>query len=106
MNTYEFLDTLNDQVFAHVMTNMREVNATQLGLDARAGHQLFIDDMCVAINRAHDRNLQYYGGFEYIDKSLRETHGNYVFYFVNDDDEYCRVRECLDRFNNVVEETQ
>ncbi len=80
---------------------MEEVQAKQLGLDSRAfwGYA-YVDKSAIAVIKEQDRSLQYYGGFEYVDKDYRREVGDYVFYLAEDD----RVREHLDRFFCVEEE--
>jgi hypothetical protein len=73
---------------------MTETNAQELGLDPRAGHRLYVDDCSIVVARHNDKWLQYYGGFEYVDKECRYEMGEYVFYVV-DDSEDCRVSTCL-----------
>ena len=102
MNTFSFLNEMNDKIAMYV-NKMRKVNATQLGLDARAGSALFVDDHCIVVHVCSNRNLRYYGGFEYIDERFCMQAGDYVFYFKEseelngDDEDYSsRVCECLD----------
>jgi hypothetical protein len=51
-------------------------------LDSRASYRLYIDADLTAIValKDSDRQLQYYGGFEYVDKDSRRELGNWVFY--------------------------
>jgi DNA-binding transcriptional MerR regulator len=46
------------------------------------------------VRKDEDRTLQYYGGFEYVDKDARTEVGNYVIY-TNDSD---RVADCLEQY--------
>jgi hypothetical protein len=94
MSIYQIIDSINDQVYTHVMDNMTKVRADKLGLDIRAGYTLYVDDECIAVSMDNDRSLQYYGGFEYIDKEYRSQVGDWVFYNREDD----RVNDCLERF--------
>lgn len=74
---------------------MTEVKAKQLGLDARAFYGVaYVDESAIVVSKDQDRSLQYYGGFEYVDKDYRREVGDYVFYLAEDD----RVREHLDRY--------
>jgi len=107
MNTYEFLNDINAQIENQV-TKMKQVTAFELGLDPRAGSRFYIDDHCIVVHRTSERNLRYYGGFEYIDDEFRVQVGDYSFYFKDDAADYdehneCRVAECLNRYNNKVE---
>jgi len=86
MNTFEFLDSINDRITSYV-AKFDEVTAEDLGLDRRAAYRLYVDrdHTCIAVDKRNDRTLQYYGGFEYVDKDHRRELGNWVFYF-NDSD--------------------
>ena len=101
-STQNFLDEMNEQVRQHVQHSFKEVRADKLGLDIRAGYRLFINDEAIAVSKNDDRSLQYYGGFEYVDKEYRLEVGDYVFY-VQDDD---RVTNCIERWQEeeTVEE--
>jgi hypothetical protein len=73
---------------------MTEVTAEQLGLDKRAfwGYA-YIDETAVVVIKEQTRTLDYYGGFEYVDKDYRREVGDYVFYLAEDD----RVRRHIER---------
>jgi hypothetical protein len=92
MSIQNLIDQVNGQTFTYVEENMKQVKAEDLGMDPRAGYRLYIDDECVAVDAENDRSLQYYGGFEYVDKEYRTEMGGYVFYFCEDS----RVQDCLD----------
>jgi hypothetical protein len=83
MTTFEFLDTIDDRVTAYV-AKMTEVIGEDLGLDSRAAYRLYVDETCIAVDKRNDRTLQYYGGFEYVDKDFRKEMGNWVFYSAED----------------------
>jgi hypothetical protein len=71
-----------------------------LGLDERATYGgLWVDtqnEEFIACKASDDRVLQYYGGFEYIDKEYRKELGVYVFYLAEPDEEG-RVNGCFER---------
>ena len=73
---------------------------SKLGLDQRAAYSgIYVDledEEFVAVAAGSDRILQYYGGFEYIDKEYRHELGNYVFYMTENDGEG-RVNACFER---------
>lgn len=69
-------------------------DSTMLGLDERCG-KLYVGDDFLAVSVGADRWLQYYGGFEYIEKEYRQQIGDYVFYSVDAD----RVAEAFDHMN-------
>ena len=100
MHSVEYNDALD---FCEQMTEkarrfvgqMTEVKAKQLGLDPRSFYGVaYADESAIVVSKDQDRSLQYYGGFEYVDKEYRREVGDYVFYLAEDD----RVREHLDRF--------
>jgi hypothetical protein len=70
------------------------VRPEKLGLDNRAGWKLYVCKDGIIVSKDNDRTLQYYGGFEYIDKEDRVEIGKWVFYSSNSD----RVAKCLDCF--------
>lgn len=86
MNTFEFLDSIDNRITEHV-AKFQEVTAEDLNLDRRSAYRLYVDadHSCIAVSKRDDRTLQYYGGFEYVDKDYRQEMGNWVFYFAEDD---------------------
>lgn len=90
---YELVESVNSKI-ERMINQMETVSADKLGLDIRAGYQLYINEDCIIVDKYDDRSLQYYGGFEYVDKEYRKIIGDYVIY-LNDED---RVSGCLDRF--------
>lgn len=82
---------------------MSEVQARELGLDPRAfwGYA-YVDETAIVVNKEQARTLDYYGGFEYVDKDYRREVGDYVFYLAEDD----RVREHIERFLMADEEAE
>jgi hypothetical protein len=91
---------LNDigQKTEQFVQSQNQVTAKDLGLDERAGNRFYTDGFDgIIVDREADRILQYFGGFEYVDKYYREEIGNYVFYLTGDD----RVDECLENYRNL-----
>ena len=76
------------------LAGAQEVLPEDLGLDRRAGYRLFVTEEVIAVTKDDDRSLQYYGGFEYVDKYCRTEIGEWVFYSAGDD----RVAGHLSRF--------
>jgi hypothetical protein len=97
MSTFEFLYEIDDKIHDYIHSNMIETDASKLGLDIRAGYKLWVDENTVVVSKTSDGNLQYYGGYEYIDKEYRRELGDYVFYL----DEADRVREALDKYYGI-----
>jgi hypothetical protein len=91
---------LNDigQKTEQFVQSQNQVTAKDLGLDERAGNRFYTDgEDGIIVDREADRILQYFGGFEYVDKYYREEIGNYVFYLTGDN----RVDECLENYRNL-----
>lgn len=93
MNVFELLDQVNEMV-EEMISEMTKTNSSKLGLDYRASPVLWVDEDCIIVEKYHDRTLQYYGGFEYVNPEYRKDLGDYVIYLYGDD----RVTECIDRF--------
>lgn len=72
-----------------------EVSAEEVGLDRRCGNIIIGEDF-IAKYKSSDNLLQYYGGFEYVDKEMRFELGDYVFYLTDGSD--CRVMAVIERF--------
>lgn len=108
MNIENLLDSVNELVNEYV-ANMSEVEPEDIGLDSRASYRpLLIDENCIAAYGSSDRVLQYYGGFEYVDKSSRKELGDYVFYMRDNErvDGHIERFEDLQRHQAFVESTQ
>ena len=99
MSFEELLDSV-DSLVRDFMDKATEVTAEDLGLDRRAAYRLYITDYVIAVPKGDDRVLQYYGGFEYVDKEYRRELGDWVFYSAEDD----RVASHLGRYNEVEED--
>ena len=99
MSFEELLDSV-DSLVRDFMDKATEVTAEDLGLDRRAAYRLYVTDEVIAVPKGDDRVLQYYGGFEYVDKEYRRELGDWVFYSAEDN----RVASHLDRYNEVEED--
>jgi len=89
----------------NIVWEMTQVSADRLGLDIRAGGRLWVSKDCIVVRKGNDRSLQYYGGFEYVDKDCRVELGDYVVYTSDDD----RVRDHIEAWiyaNTESEELQ
>ncbi len=76
---------VNDTVTEYVDDNLERIRPEQAGLDARCG-RIWVCMDCIAVETGgNDRTLQYYGGFEYVDKEYRTELGNWVFYSAEDE---------------------
>jgi hypothetical protein len=78
-------------------SNAIELSGNQLGLDDRAGHNILIseEERWIAVcGESAVRQIEYYGGFEYINDDAKTTIGEYTLYC----DDSSRVEEALDYF--------
>lgn len=101
MSLSSLIEDINAQVEEHVNGSMSAVhNLNLLGLDTRAAYVLYVSDEAIAVDKSNDRTLQYYGGFEYVEKDYRVEAGDYVFYLAEDD----RVQNHIDSWSNDGEE--
>ena len=89
----DIISEVNEKI-RDTIEDMPRYNAEDLGLDERSGSGfvLFKDGILAPIGTR--RNLEYYGGFEYVDN--KSVMGDYVFYSDEYEDEG-RVRDCIDR---------
>ena len=78
----------------NLVAGMTEVTAYNLGLDPSSfwGYA-YVDETAIVVIKEQTRSLDYYGGFEYVDKDYRREVGDYVFYLAEDD----RVRGCIEQ---------
>lgn len=90
---YDVVEAAEQQVREWLEENAERVSAGVLGLDERCGMVWVCDEAIVCDSYGNGR-LQYYGGFEYVDKAQVKTVGGYVIYEAGDDDDD-RVRECI-----------
>jgi len=93
-NLYTIKNLMNEMVEQLIDDEFRSVKPTEIGLDSRAAHEVFINEDNIAIRRSNRRSLDYYGGFEYVDEEHVTVLGDYIFY--SSDDE--RVQDHLDEF--------
>lgn len=74
------------------------VAAQKLGLDSRCGNLIVNTlDQVIVVRRSQDRNLQYYGGFEYVKQGRAEL-GEYIFYSADQSD---RVAKCFETLEEL-----
>ena len=66
----------------------------RFGLDHRSALRLYVSEEGIIVYLDHDRILQYYGGFEYVEHGCRMQLADWVFYSIEDD----RVREHVDHY--------
>lgn len=97
---YDIIDTLNEKMYRFVQ-ELECVKASELGLDSRCG-MLSVNEECIIVDKRNDRTLQYYGGFEYVDKEFRQEIGDYVIYLNGDE----RVLGHIERYYEKAEAEQ
>ena len=95
----DLMQDLETQI-RNTVAALPEVRAEDLGLDRRAAYTIWVDEDVLIVRKSEDRTLQYFGGFEYVDASARMECGDYVIYSDSDS----RVYDCLDYYNETVEE--
>ena len=80
----EALEVIDDAVreFDKAMRHTPAVDASELHLDRCYGLHV-VDDMII-VHENHDRALQYYGGFEYVDPQYRTVYGKWIIYYRDD----------------------
>lgn len=92
-----FFEKISEEVQTlaeEALEGVPHARAGKFGIDDRAAWKLFAGSDFLAVEKTEDRNLQYYGGFEYIEKEHRMEVGGHVFY----SDQDSRVSSCLKRF--------
>jgi hypothetical protein len=101
MSIDNLITEVTDTVENYVYKNMEMIycGRENVGLDMRCG-TIFINEECIAVPKYNQGTLEYYGGFEYVDKEYRYTMGEYVFYLAEDN----RVREHIERYFDRDEE--
>ena len=98
MSTFSFIQDLKDEVENFVESNMTRTNAADCGLDPRAGYSLYVNEEALVVEKNRCGTLDYYGGFEYVDKEARQEIGDYVFFFADYDGRvYEAVQSALDK---------
>lgn len=83
--------SLRDQINELVEDALAEATRhkpPELGLDMRSACRIYRGEDFLAVTLRDDRSMQYYGGFEYVDKAYRMEAGEYVFYYTDDDRVY------------------
>ena len=85
------LQTAIDSAIEIYTATAKVLRPEDLGLDTRCADKIYVQDQCIIVHTNDDRDLQYYGGFEYVEKEYRLALGNYVFY----SSDSCRVQQHL-----------
>lgn len=85
MKFNELKDRL-DEMAEELRDSATAANPSVFGLGMRVGYRLYITEAqdAILVAKHNDRTLQYYGGFEYVDKDYRLELGAYVLYSADD----------------------
>ena len=111
---HKILEECNDLVSSYIEETMDRVPNymsadravdeaifARIGLDPRVG-VIYISKEAIATPVKYRGLLEYYGGFEYVDKGDIVTIGDYVIYLSSEEDS--RVREHIERYYGDVSE--
>ncbi len=98
MSTDYVMQQINEIVEEHLNSEFEMISGDKIGLDYRCGGVMISED-AIVVEKYRDGTLQYYGGFEYVDKEYRKEIGDYVFYLRDGG----RVEDHLDRYFNEEE---
>lgn len=96
MSTFDALAARVNELVDEALADATVVNAEKLGLDPRCGVAIVLDN-AIVVHRLNRNILEYYGGFEYVDRECVTVMGDYVFYLAGDD----RVAGCLDHLEKA-----
>ena len=77
---YDLDDSINSTVAKFIEENCKEGDREQTGLDPRAFGKFWYCYEGIFIYEHARGRLDYYGGFEYIDREFVKSYGEYVFY--------------------------
>ena len=113
---HKILEECNDLVSSYIEENMvrvpnymsanrvaDEAIFARIGLDPRVG-VIYISKEAIAAPVKYRGLLEYYGGFEYVDRGDVVTIGDYVIYLSSEEDS--RVREHIERYYGVFSEEE
>lgn len=111
----ELHDIFNAQAAITTITNAVITNCQQISdqqrkaitvIDKRAvPHELFYGEDFLMIHHRHRRNLDYYGGFEYVDPECVTTLGEYVVYSYSVFED-ARIKQVVDFLNDREEDEE
>lgn len=98
---HEMIDEINAQVLRTVREQMTACKADELGLDRRAGYELFVNQDFIAVE-GDGHALDYYGGFEYVRSECVTVIGDFKFYSADDS----RVQDHIQQYFETQEEEE
>ena len=82
--SWDDIQAAAEAVANELLENAEKVSADSLGLDYRCG-RIWVGEDYLAVLANVDRNLQYYGGFEYVGQEYRLQIATVVFYSIEDE---------------------
>ena len=81
---YGLFEEANGLAMDYINDNMKVCGPLDLGLDPRSAGTFYVSEDGIAINSYNRRNLDYYGGFEYVNNDCVLVIGEYTFYLSED----------------------
>jgi len=81
---YGLFEEANGLAMDYINDNMKVCGPLDLGLDPRSAGTFYVSEDGIAINSYNRRNLDYYGGFEYVNNDCVLVIGEYTFYLAED----------------------
>jgi hypothetical protein len=97
---YNLMNEIDQKIAQHIGT-MTPVIPEDLGLDMRSFGKAYTDGWdYLIVSKSDDKSIQYYGGFEYVDKNYRREYGDYVIYEGSDS----RVYDTLENYREILNE--
>lgn len=103
--SYSIMDQI-DNIFSEFVENLIEleefvdVTAKEIGLDERSAYSgLKISMSGILVPTKYVGKMEYYGGFEYIDKEYVRELGEYRFY----SSKASRVKDCINQYFKIEE---
>lgn len=97
---YDLLCEINDLVETQLSKNYTITRAENIGLDRRAS-MVYVSEQGIVVYNRYRQALEYYGGFEYVDKDYVITVGEYTFYAVEDN----RVADAVQFYFDTISES-
>lgn len=100
MSVEHLVNKIDELVADFLDEDCKTVTAKEVGLDERCG-TISVSEEAIVIQASSFRIMEYYGGFEYVDRKHVLKLGDTVIYLAEYDGETCeRVQEIIDRVYN------
>lgn len=91
---------INSIVEKYIAKQCKKGDRRKTGLDERALSEFYYNLDCIVIPESARQRLDYYGGFEYVDRDYVKQYGDFVIYSAEDG----RVAEVIDCIVDSFEE--